>query len=115
MPTLTALSATTVNKFLKQTPAEALDVDGYEQMCLYLKVAKVQNGGSTLDIEVYHAPRNANSDYLPLWKKDSVTSSYSTLAYIGEYTRFLRVGATWRTPSNSTTADVEILVVPKLR
>ena len=44
-----------------------------------------------------------------------MTSSYSTLAYIGEYTRFLRVGATWRTPSNSTTADVEILVVPKLR
>lgn len=114
MPTLQALSATRVKSYFFQTPAEALDVDGYKKMALFLKVTNLTNGGSTLKVEVRHSARNLNDDYEGLWSSGAITSSTTTVTYIDDFTRFLRVEAAWDTANSTTTADVEVLVVPKV-
>ncbi len=115
MPTLEALSATTVTDKFRQTPEQATDVDGYEKLAMFLKIANVTNGGSTLALEIAHAARNTNDDYLTLYSDNNITSATSTALYEDNFLRFLRVKAYWKTANSTTTADVELLVVPKSR
>lgn len=115
MPTRTILSNSTVTRLLRQTPAEAVDLDGYKELCLYLNVSDVDNGGSTLRFFVYHAPRNEESYYDMLWNPGDITGATSTLAYVDEFMRYVKVKAIWQTANSTTSADVELLAVPKVR
>jgi len=75
----------------------------------------VNNGGSTLTVEVAHSARNTNDDYLVLYSDNTITSATSTALYVDDFLRFLRVKAAWKTANSTTTADVELLAVPKVR
>jgi len=115
MPTMEVLSAKTVTDKFRQTPEQAADVEGYEKLAMFLNVSNVNNGGSTLAVEIAHAARNTNDDYLSLYTDNNITSATSTALYEDDFLRFLRVKAYWKTANSTTTADVELLVVPKVR
>jgi hypothetical protein len=102
------------NKF-RQTPAESTDADGYKEVAAFLNVTKLANGGSTLTVELTHAARNTNDDYVSLLEWNNITTATTSVAYIDDFLRFLRVKAYWTTANTTTTADVELLVVPKVR
>jgi hypothetical protein len=118
MTTRELLTMTTVDRYpLRQQMEEATDLDGFKELALYLNVQDVSNGGSTLDVDVWHSARNRAADYFSLAKFGNVTSAYSSWAYVSANTtafmRFLRVEAAWRTGNTTTTANAEVLVVPK--
>jgi hypothetical protein len=113
MPTLILQSAKTVTTAHRQTPEEALDLDGYNDFALYLKVDNFNAGGSSLVVEVVHAARNVNDDYLNLWTSSDIIVATSTILYFSDFARFLRTKIFWKTAGATTKADVELLVLPK--
>ena len=115
MPTLEVLSATTVEDKFRQTPAQSTDVDGYKEFAAFLNVTKLAAGGSTLTVELMHAARNTNEDYVKLMEWTDIVTSSTSVAYVDDFLRFLRTKAYWQTGNTTTTADVEVLVVPKVR
>lgn len=112
MPTLMVLPTTTVIDKFRQSTDQVTDADGYKELALYCNVSNLTNGGSTLTVELVHAARNENEDYFALWS-ETFTTAETTVAYIDNFARYLRTKVSWATGNSTTTADVELLVVPK--
>ncbi len=114
MPTIEALPSTTVTKGgFSQIPRNATDLDGYEEVSIYLNVQNVTNGGTTLSVVVDQAARNRDADYFSLTQWTGITAGMTSYTYKTGFSRFLRVQAQWSSGSDTSTADVEVLVVPK--
>ena len=119
MTTREILPMTTVDEFGCTPPMEeAVDLDGFREIMLYLNVQNVTNGGSTLVVSLNHAARNRSADYFWLHGWDDVVSATSSYACVTAtsstgFLRFLRVEARWLGGGAAVSADVEVLAVPK--
>ncbi len=119
MPTLTLLPSTAIDpdKGLAQLPQEALDLDGYDEVGLFLRVDGWQSGSSTLDVTIAHAARNGEADRLELRTvkmNGASANGLSTFSYDSSFLRYLSVKAEWSPAAPSTNgAMLEILACPK--
>ncbi len=119
MSTRELLKMTTVDKTaVRQSMDETSDLDGFREVALYVNVQNLAAGTSTLDVKVLHAARNRSSDYLSLAGWTGITTGYSSWSYVTAtsntgFLRYLQVEASWRSANSTTTADVEVLAVPK--
>jgi hypothetical protein len=114
MATKEVLPMTTVYRGgYSQTPTEAEDLDGFQQLAMYINVANFTAGGGSLAVRVAHSLRNRAADYTELDSWTGITSANSTYWYFTEFYRYVKVKAEWTNGGTTSEADVEVLAVPK--
>ena len=111
-PSIHVLTNATGPLGYSQTPAEAVDLDGYAEFHATMTVANWSGTGS-MNYKMAHAPRNRDADYAGLWSVAGITGNTTTSTYIKEYSRFNR--SKWEAGGGTAEADVEVLIVPKKR
>lgn len=115
MPTLSLLDQTKMQgQHYSQLIRDALDLDGYKEVELFLDAQNVSFGTSStkLTVRVMEAVRNGSNDYHTLETHD-FTSSSNKLAYHAQFARFLRVEAEFDQDESGNSGDITVLVVPK--
>ena len=116
MATLTKYSGTITGDY-RAPLTDATDLDGQKEVSVTYVVSNFNaDTAGNLKIELFHAPRNNVADYSTSAVTDSGDISASGVhnSYITAFSRFLTLKAHWSgTITENTTADVEVLLVPK--
>ena len=107
----------TITGIFRLPLTEAADLDGYREVAVTYVISNLNaDTAGDLTLEIFDAPRNNASHY----SEERVTESGSISAdgvkdsYITQFSRYLTLKATWQNaPTVNTTADIEVLLVPK--
>jgi hypothetical protein len=114
-PTLELLKQTIVYQDgLRQDPTQALDLDGYKELALYLNVQNLEPANGSLTVRVAHSARNRSGDFTELTSWPGLTTAQTSWTYETEFYRYLTLKAEWSSSATpAAEADVELLIVPK--